>query len=71
MSGFNKGNCLYRKYGEDEFCILLPNKCLNDARDVALRIMEPIEIQTHGADLAGDMTVILELAEFQKDMVFK
>ena len=56
------------RYGGEEFCILLPNTSINDAKDVAKRIMVSIEQQTSGSDLAKGITVSLGLSEYKSSM---
>ncbi|MBU4002315.1 MAG: GGDEF domain-containing protein, partial [Proteobacteria bacterium] len=57
------------RYGGEEFCVLLPETCMKDARDVSLRLMHSIENETLDSDLARGLTISLGLSEFKNGMV--
>ncbi|MBU4315708.1 MAG: diguanylate cyclase [Proteobacteria bacterium] len=57
------------RYGGEEFCILLPDTPMEDARDVSLRLMHSIENETLDSDLARGLTISLGLSEFKNGMV--
>ena len=59
------------RYGGEEFCILLPNTMLDDAADVARRIMVSIENGTLNSDLKKNITVSLGLSELKGGMSLK